>query len=369
MHTETTVVAVAVAFTRAIGPLLGVRGGKGVSVWAEGPAVSQSCPLHSILQPWQTCALSREDKILRVDDRLPGVRAPDAHQRYRQRLYWLRTVPTWQKVAAVSLLVLAPMALTMWSTTAPAVLPEAAGAGAFVAAATQSTQWHGVSLGGWLVMEINPAVKTKGDPMDLRPSWMYDQIEANSELDFVLKLRKEHGDAYAIQTMKNHWAGYITDAQLDAAQALGVDTVRIPLGYWIADAPVGGSSPLEYGISPEGFVTGGLNHLRHMLAQLARRGMGALVDMHAHPCNSACVSDGQYCATTLAFAPTGDSIGDIGNGGLGAIRDIARCGGGSYKTARKPRTGEATWGEVGVNAVDRLAAWLAALPSSEQVAP
>jgi hypothetical protein len=294
---------------------------------------------------------------------------PDAHQRYRQRLYWLRTVPTWQKVAAVSLLVLAPMALTMWSTTAPAVLPEAAGAGAFVAAATQSTQWHGVSLGGWLVMEINPAVKTKGDPMDLRPSWMYDQIEANSELDFVLKLRKEHGDAYAIQTMKNHWAGYITDAQLDAAQALGVDTVRIPLGYWIADAPVGGSSPLEYGISPEGFVTGGLNHLRHMLAQLARRGMGALVDMHAHPCNSACVSDGQYCATTLAFAPTGDSIGDIGNGGLGAIRDIARCGGGSYKTARKPRTGEATWGEVGVNAVDRLAAWLAALPSSEQVAP
>ena len=156
---------------------------------------------------------------------------PDAHQRYRQRLYWLRTVPTWQKVAAASLLVLAPMALTMWSTTAPAVLPEAAGAGSFVSAATtQSTQWHGVSLGGWLVMEINPAAKKEGDPMDLRPSWMYDEIEANSELDFVLKLRKEHGDAYAIQTMKNHWDGYITDAQLDAAQALGVDTVRSATG-------------------------------------------------------------------------------------------------------------------------------------------
>ena len=62
MHTETTVVAVAVAFTRAIGPLLGVRGGKGVSVWAEGPAVSESCPLHSILQPWQTCALSQRTR-------------------------------------------------------------------------------------------------------------------------------------------------------------------------------------------------------------------------------------------------------------------------------------------------------------------
>ena len=125
---------------------------------------------------------------------------PDAHQRYRQHVYWLRTVPTWQKVAAASLLVLAPMALTMWSTAAPPLLPEAAGAGAFVATTAQPTQWHGVSLGGWLVMEINPAVKKAGSPVDLRPSWMYDQIEANSELDFVLKLRDEHGDAYAIQT-------------------------------------------------------------------------------------------------------------------------------------------------------------------------
>ena len=94
-------------------------------------------------------------------------------------------------------------------------------------------------------MEINPAVKKAEDPMDLRPLWMYDQIEANSELDFVLKLRKEHGDAYAIQTMKNHWDGYITDAQLDAAQALGVDTVRliIPLGYWTQPQPNPSPSP------------------------------------------------------------------------------------------------------------------------------
>ena len=34
------------------------------------------------------------------------------------------------------------------------------------------------------------------------------------------------------------------------------------------DAPVGGSSPLEYGISPEGFVTGGLNHLLTLLTVL-----------------------------------------------------------------------------------------------------
>merc|ERR1719203_1305542 len=115
---------------------------------------------------------------------------------------------------------------------------------------------------------------------------MYDQISATSELDFVGDLRREHGDTYAIRTMRNHWEGYITDAHLDAAKALGVDTMRIPVGYWIMDAPVDGTSPLEYGISPEGFVTGGLNHLRQMLERLKARGMVALVDVHAMPCNS-----------------------------------------------------------------------------------
>ena len=53
--------------------------------------------------------------------------------------------------------------------------------------------------------------------------------------------------------------------------------VRVPVGYWITDAPVGGSSPLEYGISPEGFVTGGLNHLHRMLVALRKRGaLGSL---------------------------------------------------------------------------------------------
>ena len=66
-------------------------------------------------------------------------------------------------------------------------------------------------------MEINPSTKGADAPLDLRPQWMYDQIEAESELDFVTALRHKHGDAYAIQTMKNHWEGYYTGPMLDAA--------------------------------------------------------------------------------------------------------------------------------------------------------
>ena len=258
-------------------------------------------------------------------------------------------------VLSASLLLLVPAALFACGGA-----PVAAVAGILGLSGTSHWKkehgiWHGVSLGGWLVMEINPSHRGPDSPLDLRPSWMYDQIEGASELDFVTALRQEGGDDYAIATMTNHWSGYYTDEMLDGAKALGVNTMRLPVGYWIMDAPVGGSSPLEYGISPEGFVTGGLNHLYSMLVKLKQRGIVALVDVHAMPCNSACVSNGLYCAAPLAFAAAGAA----------PIGDIPRCStiGGTYPTTRVPRDGEETWGDVGVNAVAKLAEWIAALPS------
>ena len=228
------------------------------------------------------------------------------------------------------------------------------------------TEWHGVSLGGWLLMEVNPAKRTADDAMDLRPFWMFDQFEAPSELDFITQLRQEHGDAYAITTMQNHWDRYISDTQLDEAQKLGINAVRIPVGYWIMDSPAAGSgkggafkgSPLEYGISPEGFVTGGLNHLRSMLIKLKQRKMVALVDVHSLPCNSGCISDGMSCKAPLAFGNP--------DGTPAAIADMPRCYGGFYKTTRTASASESSWGDVGVNSVAALAAWLAALPDEAQ---
>ena len=51
--------------------------------------------------------------------------------------------------------------------------------------------WHGVSLGGWLLIEINKEKRTAKDGPDVRPSWMFDQIEAKAELDFVEGLRAQ----------------------------------------------------------------------------------------------------------------------------------------------------------------------------------
>jgi len=266
-----------------------------------------------------------------------------------------KIVPS-QNPRMASMFLLVPCLLVVgWYGSIPSATSSAATN--LLAVAAGHTAWpkvaYGVSLGGWLVMEINPSTKGKDAPLDLRPQWMYDQVEAKSELDFVLDLRREHGDAFAIQTMKNHWEGYYTEPMIDAAKALGVNAMRVPVGYWIMDKPVGGSSPLEYGISPEGFVTGGLNSLYTMLVALRKRGIAVQLDMHAMVCNSACVSDGMYCAQALAFAPPGTA----------PIGEIPRCGGGTYKTTRVPSAGEASWGDVGVNAVGALAEWVAALPA------
>ena len=121
---------------------------------------------------------------------------------------WIRSAkrdllqPRTLLLCAVAAVLLAACRLLLhYSTQSPAA------AATWLEAAPSSVldvPWHGVSLGGWLVMEINPSSRKPDSPVDLRPQWMYDQIEAASELDFVTALRREHGDAYAIQTMKNH---------------------------------------------------------------------------------------------------------------------------------------------------------------------
>ena len=216
-------------------------------------------------------------------------------------------------------------------------------------------------------MEINPSQRSSSSASaDVRPSWMFDQIESDSELDFVIQMRRDRGDADAIATMRNHWSHYLSDSMLDSAVSLGVNAVRIPVGYWITDAPVGRTSPYEYGFSHEGFVTGGLNHLRAMLPKLRARGITAVLDMHSLPCGQSCVSNGLSCQVPLAFAASNGSVPGA------AVADIPRClgaGGGertgsatAYPSSRPRGT---TWGQVAVDSVAALARWIAELPADE----
>ena len=47
--------------------------------------------------------------------------------------------------------------------------------------------------------------------------------------------------------MANHWHGYIPDVALDTLASVGITHVRVSVGYWIAEPPVGGTSNRELG--------------------------------------------------------------------------------------------------------------------------
>lgn len=162
-------------------------------------------------------------------------------------------------------------------------------------------------MGGWLLTE---------------PSWMFDQFSAAAEGDLVGQLRSQGGDAYAISTMKNHWAGYIPDAAFDTMNSFGITHVRIPVGYWIFDTAVGATSPYEYGFNHEGFVTGGLNYLEAALAKLKTRNIHALIDMHALP-----GEDSAYLTSHHHLASLGSNTCLLCRRGV-EMPELCRLGGG-----------------------------------------
>ena len=205
---------------------------------------------------------------------------------------------------------------------------------------------NGVSMGGWLLTE---------------PSWMFDQFSAPAEADLVAQLRKQGGDAFAVTTMRNHWTSYYPDAAIDALAAFGATHARIPVGYWIVEAPVipvpapGDGTMYSYGFNHEGFVTGGINELESMIAKFKARGLKALVDLHAMPGGSSqCQSYAGWQVEQPLFW--------TGTPPASNATPISACGGaGSYRTTR----GNArTWMAVGEESVLALGAWVVGLQAN-----
>jgi aryl-phospho-beta-D-glucosidase BglC (GH1 family) len=150
--------------------------------------------------------------------------------------------------------------------------------------AHQHNYQAGVNLGGWLVIE----------------PWMFDQppfASAGAEQDVVSSLRRV-SDSHAISTMRNHWGEFVDDQTLNLLARFGITHLRIPVGYWILDAPVGSDNTThatpaatmyDFGFQEEGFATGGMNYLEGLLDKLPSLGMRAVIDMHAMPgCSSKC---------------------------------------------------------------------------------
>ncbi|KAF7726215.1 Glucan 1,3-beta-glucosidase 3 [Apophysomyces ossiformis] len=98
----------------------------------------------------------------------------------------------------------------------------------------------------------------------------------DSELDFLTQCESlEH----ARQSLEDHWDNFITNDDFKFLASTGINSVRLPIGYWIAGR--------EFLAPPfdrfAGIHDAAWNRFLNIIAMAAKHGIGVLVDLHAAP--------------------------------------------------------------------------------------
>lgn len=92
----------------------------------------------------------------------------------------------------------------------------------------------------------------------------------NDEWACVEEIGQEAADA----AFKTHWASWTTKSDLEQIVSLGLNTVRIPLGFWIREDLVNDD---EY------YPRGGLPYLDRLVGWCADVGLYVILDLHGAP--------------------------------------------------------------------------------------
>ncbi|KAI5799049.1 putative glucan endo-1,6-beta-glucosidase B [Geopyxis carbonaria] len=120
---------------------------------------------------------------------------------------------------------------------------------------------RGVNLGSLFVVE----------PWMMSQSWASMGCGGqSSEFDCMLALGQEAGDA----AFATHWDSWITQDDLKAMASYGLNTVRIPLGYWLKEDLVDSS---------EHFPRGGYAKLVTVAGWAKDAGLNIILDLHGAP--------------------------------------------------------------------------------------
>jgi aryl-phospho-beta-D-glucosidase BglC (GH1 family) len=92
-----------------------------------------------------------------------------------------------------------------------------------------------------------------------------------SEFDCVSGL----GQAQANSVFQAHWGSWITQGDISQMQSYGLNTIRIPVGYWMDESIVYSDS--------EHFPQGGLSYLSQLCGWASDAGFYIIIDMHGAP--------------------------------------------------------------------------------------
>lgn len=135
-------------------------------------------------------------------------------------------------------------------------------------AGQQPDKIYGVNLGSWLLLES----------WMLPAEWvaMGGEICANCAdcISTEFALAKAYPDTVD-EKFEKHWSTWFTQDDVTKLKDLGINTVRVPLGYWLVEPLVNRTD--EY------YPRGGLRHLKEGLQWLRDAGISVILDHHALP--------------------------------------------------------------------------------------
>ncbi|KAG8470052.1 hypothetical protein KFE25_006507 [Diacronema lutheri] len=133
---------------------------------------------------------------------------------------------------------------------------------------------RGVSLGGWLVLEafITPSLFARANDMSRAlgggrpscPGLIVDQWSLHACL----------GANRSLELLAPHWRGWVSRDDLHRLRASGINTVRVPLPYWLVDIQDG-----EPWVGQAQMA----DALRRALVWCVELGLKVFVDLHAAP--------------------------------------------------------------------------------------
>jgi len=160
---------------------------------------------------------------------------------------------------------------------------------------------RGVNLGNWLLLE----------------RWMAKEIfqDESGQMDFIgtcppvdeYGLMRELDRKVAQRRMEQHWKTWITEKDIAWLASVGINSVRVPFGYWVVHA------------SPP-FISGQLKYLDDLFDRCERHSVAILLDFHGlkgsqtgNPTSGNCGGCGrQDCGkTTIDFLEEADLNLDV----------------------------------------------------------
>jgi glucan endo-1,6-beta-glucosidase len=104
-----------------------------------------------------------------------------------------------------------------------------------------------------------------------------------SEFDCVSGL----GQANANAAFQQHWQNFITEEDFIQMNSYGINTVRIPVGYWMLESLVYADS--------EHFPQGGFPYLERVVGWAKKYNTYVVLDLHGAPVSSSCLTHPARC--------------------------------------------------------------------------